>query len=351
MRNQDGVNRNEEKQRILCIYLQRELKLCIYICRMSYKVLALGDSWFHYPNSLDRNGKLVAGGFWNKLLRAVGISEHKGVGNIIKYLASNHNVNLTYSEKTFSEIFDATFHIMNSADDVLGCCGEELLLMVYGYRRKDPSVIVHTYTWLDMLIERISAHANEYDKFVILLSAGGNDITADNLVDFLYDANNADGPVNKQAINKAVNEQMRAAYQEIFKRICTTFPTKNFHFLFHGYAYPPVNGRGVFTELEHSSIQLLHKLSPGPWLQPGFVQEKIAPRSAQEEIIGNFIDMFNSMLASLQSSFPNGNLHYIDLRNVTDKISRDKGWCNELHFDSTTYPQASKKYYEVIQKL
>lgn len=312
---------------------------------MKTKTLALGESWFHYPQGLDKDGNPVQ--WWERIFGG----KRKPVGNIIHYLVDNHKIDLNYSEKTATQVIDAITNIPVSMDDTLGRCGEELMVMVYGYRRKYPALRVHNTTWLELLVRRISKYSSDHDKFIILLSAGGNDIVEDNLEDFLYHPDSPEGPVKTQAIDEAVNQHLKGAFEEIFKRVCTNFPTKQFHFLYHGYGYPPVNRRGVFTGLEKSNIEFLHKMSPGPWLSPYLIDKNGIPRPEAEKIIGDFIDMFNEMLANLQCSQPNGKLHYIDVRGITDKTNRDSGWCNEIHFDHTTFPQASKKFHDVIKTL
>ncbi len=315
---------------------------------MNTKILALGDSWFHYPQGLDKDGEPV--GFWNKIGGFFGFRK-KAVGNVIKYLVSKHKVPVFYREKTITQIFDATANPLASLDDTFGRCGEELMVMVFGYKRKYPSSRVHPRTWLDLLVERIANYSNDHEKFIILLSAGGNDMVDDNLVDFLSPAPDPVNPINVPAISEAINFKLKEAYLEIFERICTNFPTKKFHFLFHGYGYPPVNGRGVFTALENSSLEFLHGMSPGPWLSPALIDMQKYQRPLAEKIIGDFIDMFNEMLANLKSNQPNGSLHYIDLRGITDKINRDEGWCNEIHFDHSSYQKASKLFFDVIKTL
>jgi len=312
---------------------------------MKTKILALGDSWFHYPQGLDKDGLPIR--WWERIFGG----KKKSVGNIIKFLVDNHKVDLSYREKTATQVIDAIANVPVSIDDTLGRCGEELMVMVYGYRRKKPAERIHKSTWLEQLVHKISKYSTGHDKFIILLSAGGNDIVEDNLEDFLNHASDPSGPVKKQVIDEAIDKHLKGAYEEIFKRVCTNFPAKQFHFLFHGYGYPPVNRRGVFTGLEKSKIEFLHKWSPGPWLSPFLIDKYGIQRPQAEKIIGDFIDQFNEMLVKLQCQHPNGKLHYIDTRSITDKANRDKGWCNEIHFDHETYPLVAKKFHEVIRTL
>lgn len=315
---------------------------------MKVKILALGDSWFHYPYGLDRDGNILGPLYWIK--RKLGLVKDMGNGNLIKYLVSVNKLPLDYRETTVSQFAAMKFPIDHSLDDVLGQCGEELMVMVYGHSRSKPNEIMKGKTWLEVLEQRVKKEASNYDRFVILLSAGGNDIVDKNLRDFLKDANTYNPPVDQDAFNTAIG-QLKAAYQEIFNRISVAAGEKEVHFILHGYAYPPVNGRGVFINLEKSPIKVLHKLSPGPWLQPYFIQNNINNRPQQEEIIGGFMDQFNAMLQSLHPAQATVFLHYVDLRGITDKINRDPGWCNELHFDHDSFLTAASKMFEEIDPL
>ena len=316
---------------------------------MATKVLALGDSWFHYPRGLDKDGNPL---FFFKLRRWLGLIGDKGNGNIIYYLVYRNKLKLRFTETTADQLWDATRSPTVSQDDVLGQCGEELMVMVHGYKRSTPTVIENGHeggTWLDTLVQRVRDYASTNNSFIILLSGGGNDIADQNLSDFLNNAGNPDGPVNQVAFDKAI-DQLKGAYQTIFERLTIRFPEKKFHFVLHGYGYPPVNGRGVFTALENSPIKFLQRLSPGPWLKSYFVQKGITDRDMQEQIIGSFIDKFNDMLQSLTAP-ANTTLHYVDLRPVTDKTDRNPGWCNELHFDHVSYVKGADHIYKIIQPL
>ncbi|HXC04582.1 MAG TPA: hypothetical protein VNZ86_07500, partial [Bacteroidia bacterium] len=91
---------------------------------MPAKLLALGDSWFHYPNALSRDG--------------LPVDASAGVGNILHHLIPMCPASVNFQEKETTEIFDSiTGNIIPPNDDAFGRCGEELMLMVYGYSRKD----------------------------------------------------------------------------------------------------------------------------------------------------------------------------------------------------------------------
>lgn len=313
---------------------------------MKTKILALGDSWFHYPRGLDKDGNPI---LFFTIRRWLGLIGDKGVGNIVCYLKNRNKIPIDSRETTVDQLVEAKFPSDHSADDVLGQCGEELMVMAYGHTRSNPHNILHKPTWLEVLEKRVSNDASSCEQFVILLSGGGNDIADENLLAFLND-NNPATPVNSHAFNEALQE-LKDAYLEIFNRIGKASGGKNVHFVLHGYGYPPVNGRGVFMALEKSKIKMLHKLSPGPWLKPNFEKKGIYKRPLQDEIIGDFIDKFNNMVQGLTPPLTNVKLHYADLRHVIDKINRDKGWCNELHFDHHSYVEAANTIYKIIQPL
>ncbi|MFI5150197.1 MAG: hypothetical protein ACHQRM_10735 [Bacteroidia bacterium] len=303
---------------------------------MSVKILALGDSWFHYPNGLNIDGQFVG--------------DTNGVGNILNHLVEMYKLPLYYREETLDEMFDSLGELVVSQDDALGKCGEELMVMVYGYHRNNPGKKIIQRTWLDLLIDRIDRYKEESDTFIILLSGGGNDIADKNLFDFLNNVNDPSGPVKEQAIEKAIEVDIKAAYNCMIARVCQQYPELNFHFIVQGYSWPPVNGRGLY-DLDKTLLQkLLHDRSPGPWLSPAFNAMQI-PRPLAEQIIGDFIDRFNEMLISLNCESGNGFIHYVDLRDITNRLNREQGWCNELHFNRNSFLVAAARIYEVISPL
>jgi hypothetical protein len=305
---------------------------------MPAKILALGDSWFHYPNKINRDG--------------VPVLNKSGVGNILYYLHENYNLPFDYYEREINEIVDAlSGKLIDPVGDTFGRCGEELLLMVYGFSRHAPGNKVYDITWLDMLVDRIEKYKSDTDTFLILLSGGGNDIVNTNLRDFLNNIGSPD-PVNQNAINNAINNDLKGAYAILMARICNQFPDKTFHFIVHGYACPIVSGRGLFGILQGFWEQWLHKMPVGPWLQP-FFEEKHIRRPQSDAIIGDFINRFNTMLSQLTcvSMKNNGTLHYIDMRSVPDPANEDASWCNELHLDRNYFIKAADAYNQVIASL
>jgi len=260
-------------------------------------------------------------------------------------------VPLSLHETTVDQLWDAMRSPTHSEDDVLGQCGEELMVMVTGKNRQGEKKHEPDNTWLVCLTKRVELNLSS-DQFVILLSGGGNDIADKNLPDFLNDISTSNEPVKNDEFNKAIG-LLKEAYLTIFKTLSDQFSNKKFHFVMHGYGYPPVNGRGVITAFENSSSKKLQSLSPGPWLKPHFVEKGITDRPLQEKIIGDFIDTFNDMLTDLvkENNLPNVTLYYADLLQITDQVNRNPGWCNELHFDHSSYVEAAKKVYKIIQPL
>src|SRR5437868_5712211 len=128
---------------------------------METKVLALGESWFHYAARLGRDGEVIT-------------NEPHGVGGIIYHLTTMYGLTIYYDETTTGDIYDAQAHTVKSVDDALGCCGEEILVMTHGGGN----------SWLDLLVQRIGRYAAANNKFIILLSAGGNDIVDRYLINY-----------------------------------------------------------------------------------------------------------------------------------------------------------------------
>jgi hypothetical protein len=314
---------------------------------MTTKILALGDSWFHYPKGLDKNGNVVI--FPNLVNKSKGV----GVGNIPFYLKWKYAVDLNYHETTLSEMWDAAKDKDYSKDDDLGECGEELLIMVNGISRRNPNVVVTQIPWLVRLKDRIKYYDDNFslDQAIILISAGGNDMVDKNLPAFLDFENGA--PVLKDAdFNDAVVD-LKNALLKIFDDTATAFPHIRFHFVFHGYDYPPVNGRGLISQGTLIGSTPLQKLLPGPWLTPAFAtlyNKAGLPmnRAACENIIDTMIDRFNIMLGTLHNG---ADRHYVDLRNTADRTNRDACWCNELHYDRDRFIAATEKYNAVIKSI
>ena len=56
------------------------------------------------------------------------------------------------------------------------------------------------------------------------------------------------------------------------------------------------------------------------------------------------LDMFNEMLAGLESDYP-GRFHHVDLRGEV----RDADWVNELHVNDKCYRRIARRFEEAIQ--
>ena len=310
---------------------------------MATKILALGDSWFHYPAHISDAGDFPVA---------------DGVGSIIYFLFKKFNVPIYFDETSASEMYDGATHNVKSIDDDLGCCGEELLVMTKNGAN----------TWLALLRKRVKIYSFNTDKFIILLSGGGNDVADTYLAQFLKEdhiAHPTENPldlIDEEKLNTQINVHLKGAFQKIFDFICVENPDKEFHFIVHGYSYPPVNGRGVL----HADNNILHnifdalfnKLYPGPWLYPTFVHKKIidpdnlvATRPRAEAIINDFIDRFNEMLLNLTTNYTNGTVHYVDLRTIPNGKNQDDQWCNELHFNRENYIKAAERFSEVINAI
>lgn len=316
---------------------------------MATKILAMGDSWFHYPKALDKDGNILY--FPNQ------DPIDEGVGNIPYYLSKKYGVELFYNETTVEEMWESITNNEHINGDNFGMCGEELMVMVYGYSRSAPTVIKDRTPWLQLLKNKIATYNNPqglYDRIIILLSAGGNDIANENLLDFVAidNTNNTFHPIKQQQkIDYAINTQLKEAYMQIFTQICGQFPDIKFHFLMHGYDYAPVNGRKLITNRVAHYEKPLQRLSPGPWLKPFLDPNNLDIRPMCEDIIASMMDEFNSMLMSLTPPKTNCNIHYVDLRNTADRNNKDACWANELHYDGTRFDIAAGKFAAVITDI
>lgn len=312
---------------------------------MTTKILSLGDSWFHYPKGLDRDGNIVF--FPAQQERS---AKGVGVGNIPYYLVNKFAVNLLYKETSLSEAFDSVTNNISSDDDNFGVCGEELMVMVYGYRRQDPTTIIDKITWLELLIDRISDYDKKQglDRVILLLSGGGNDMVDKNLPDFLQLVDGV-GSLNEPFFQKELIK-LKTAWETLFATLHDKFPHIEFHFLIHGYDYPPVNGRGVVTDEASPISRLLYqRMLPHAWISRYLPAFNLTNQQG-EAIVATMIDEYNEMLPTL--NIPNNcHLHYIDLRGIANTPNKNACWANELHLDREHFILAAKRFYEVIKGI
>ncbi len=314
---------------------------------MTTRVLSLGDSWFHYPKGLDRDGNILVFNDFREL-----ISKGKGVGNIPFYLVHKFAVHIDYEETTPSSLIDPLTHNVESHDDNFGVCGEELTEMIYGRKRREPVTKNSDINWMNLLIKRVEWYLHTYgvDNVIILLSGGGNDMVDENLIDFVV-PNGSKWSVNREVLTEEIDKLMEA-WRTLFSTLENKFPQLKFNYIIHGYDNPPVNGRGLITHDAYRIEQPLQKLGIGPWISKTLLGEKYlvgnqTSRTEAENIIKEMLEVYNQKLELLSNSM-GGKLRYLDLRNKTIPNLIDEDWANELHYGREKYIQTSQLFkYEI----
>lgn len=199
--------------------------------------------------------------------------------------------------------------------------GDTLENMIYG----EPAAPTRP---TDFLIRTIEHHHPR----AFLFSGGGNDVAGPELRPFLNHAQSGLPPLRLDYAEQVFNENVRRAYEHLldaFQGANITTPV-----LAHGYAYPVPDGR---------SVNLLIWRIAGPWLRPYFDEKQWGRREASQTM-RTLIDMFNEMLAGLESDYP-GRFHHVDLRGEV----RDADWVNELHVNDKCYRRIARRFEEAIQ--
>ena len=180
----------------------------------------------------------------------------------------------------------------------------------------------------------------------ILLSGGGNDIAGDEFAILLNHASSTLPPLNEDIVRGVIDIRLQEAYASMISGLTTiakSFLGRTIPIITHGYDYPVPDGRGFLGGW--------WKL-PGPWLQPGFRRKGHDDLGKNTVLIGELIDRFNVMLATVSALPQFGHVHYLDLRGT---LKRDgnykKYWANELHPNATGFELVTTKFANVINKL
>ncbi len=245
--------------------------------KRTFNLLAQGDSWFDYPPGTD----------------------------IIDCLHSNHGHQITNIAVAGSTLNDETY----------GPVPREMFGLPFGPKQADdPDRITE-------LVHRIQADKPQ----ALLLSAGGNDIAGDEFFSFVNNAKSGMSAVNQGVLDGVVNGTFRTAYQYLIETALKAAADAGIQMpiFTHGYDYPWPDGRGLISFLAWKV---------GPWFDDTF-NHKNYPNAnpndlqARHDIVVEFIDSVNTMLAGLAANYP-GQVFHVDLRG-TLKSADD--WANELH--------------------
>jgi lysophospholipase L1-like esterase len=251
------------------------------------RVVAMGDSWFHYFPAWDILSQLR--------------TENWG---------------------------DRLYDVEDTAK-----AGATLNEMVYGRTIADTYQLLHQHPGTE----------------VFLFSGGGNDVTNDQMLDLLYnrkaiDNINGTPEINKKVMQGLVGEVFYKAFDDLIGLLrykMTQIGKPNMPIIFHGYDYPFPDGRGWSLGGLHSWV--------GPWLDPPLTYkgyDRTTDSTMRLKIVHDLIDAFNDMLASVVSAHPN--TYYVNLRGT---LTTRAQWHNELHPKEPGFNLITKKIEAQIRAV
>lgn len=192
-----------------------------------------------------------------------------------------------------------------------------------------------------------SLHEQAKSPLAILLSAGGNDFTKDNLVSLLHpiDSGQQD-PIDIAAMTSAF-EEAASHYHTIIQRVTADanniLDVPSISIILHGYAYPVPDGRGY-------SPWLASRGKPGPWLQPAFTQQGYASVQENTTTMERILDTFNEFVTNVADCY--SHVEYVDLRPCLSNGSDYKCyWRDELHPTDLGFRRIATRLDAAIQNL
>jgi lysophospholipase L1-like esterase len=156
-----------------------------------------------------------------------------------------------------------------------------------------------------------SALLSEHPE-AFLFSAGGNDILAPAVLEFLINEKDPD-LVNVEKLNLEL-----ASLEKSIEQVLTIVweHKKNLKIFMHGYDYPIPRDCGTFT-----------------WIYPVMMSKGIKSNADQQKIIHIIIDTFNQLLAKLAQKYP-GLFFHIDVRGTLPDAA---DWYDEIHPNDQGY--------------
>jgi lysophospholipase L1-like esterase len=185
---------------------------------------------------------------------------------------------------------------------------------------------------LPQLTETLAAVKKHKPK-VVLLSGGGNDFAGDELLAYLNHAGSGLPALRRDYAAFMTATSFRSAYEHILGQIWKVDPSV--HVVAHGYARPIPDGR---------CVRIVGIRFSGPWLRPSLCRKGHVDAAAARLLVGEIVDLFNEMLASLAAAHPR--FHYLDLRPSIG----DGDWANELHLTNAAYRRVSDRFHAEIRK-
>jgi len=213
--------------------------------------------------------------------------------------------------------------------------GDTLANMVYGteigrnFRRK-PAGIVEV---LDA-VRKLKPDA-------VLFSAGGNDIAGDELMSYLHHIDSSESQGGASWLRgdewRLALQHMESAIQHFAQSVWTANPKAVV--VMHGYARPVPDGRAVINIPGG-----WHFI--GPWLRPSFAKKGYIDWAKTEPWIGQLLDDFNELLASIARD-SGGRFKYVDVRPAVGR----NDWANELHPTNEGFAAVAKRIDAILRRL
>ena len=263
--------------------------------KRTFKLLAQGDSWFDYPPGTD----------------------------LIDCLHSNHGhiiTNIAVAGSTLN-------------DEAYGPVPRQMFGLPLGTKQSnDPDRITE-------LVNRILTDRPQ----ALLLSAGGNDIAGDEFFSFVNNAKSGLSAINQKVLDGVVNGTFRAAYEYLITTAIAAAKdaTLTMPIFTHGYDYPWPDGRGLISFIGWKV---------GPWFDETFnlknyPNHNAADLKTRHDIVVNFIDSMNTMLAGLAQQYAGKVFHV----NLTGTLSSTADWANELHPGNAGFRTLADKIDAALQ--
>jgi len=167
----------------------------------------------------------------------------------------------------------------------------------------------------------------EEDPLVVLFSAGGNDLVAD---DWIKDLFTAEEPHLDEAVWQAKLDFFRAGYKKVIDLVQRPV-------IGHGYDYMVPSDKGVRVD----GINVT-----GPWVKRAMESKGITDQATQRSVAKRIISDFNENLLGLARTEPN--FHFVDLRGTLDP---DRDWPNEMHPFERGFKRVSIKIGAELERL
>lgn len=257
----------------------------------AYRIVAEGDSWFDYKIGLD----------------------------ILDFLAGVHGY-------AIARVVDGGDTLENMAYGTA---------LTRGLRRSRRQQITDTI-----------AKVRRYQPRIVLLSAGGNDLSGskvdrnlDNLLN--HKESRPTEALRADYLRFLIDTHLFEAFGCFIDRVANAMdPGNAVTVVAHGYGHVVPDGRCVGPEFGKRLTRHV-----GPWLRPAF-ERKGYDLSESTPIMVQIIDRFNEMLDRLRAARPPGQFVYVDLRPVIG--SR---WANELHPRVTAFADIASLFASRIALL